>query len=190
MKKSGYCVQIEDDSLTFSAIHSVFLNKNSRPEPLHGHDFKVRIAVYGPLNEMGYVIDFVTLKLLLQTQLNRLHHKILLPRRHAQIQYRIENHTIDLQVLACKNPKSTSNLEMKTPDILKHWLFPEEDVCFFEFENVTTENLAYWIAQKLWSQLESQKLFAFSASQYRMSLVLEESPGCCVNIDFEQAGAP
>ena len=64
-----------DDS--FAAGHSL-RNYRGKCEKLHGHNYKVRVTIEGEsLNEAGLLVDFVEVKRLLRTVMDRLDHEFL-----------------------------------------------------------------------------------------------------------------
>jgi len=48
----------------FSAAHSIKIK--GEPEPLHGHDFRIRITLSGKPDEDGFIIDFLELEKIVQ----------------------------------------------------------------------------------------------------------------------------
>jgi 6-pyruvoyltetrahydropterin/6-carboxytetrahydropterin synthase len=63
---------------TFEAAHKLpLVPKNHKCSNLHGHSFKVRISVDGPINEMGWVMDFSELKQICAPHINELDHSYL-----------------------------------------------------------------------------------------------------------------
>ena len=46
----SYCVRLEKEYLVFSAAHFITFNGNIC-ERLHGHNYRVRAEVHGPLDE-------------------------------------------------------------------------------------------------------------------------------------------
>ena len=63
---------------TFEAAHKLpLVPKNHKCSNLHGHSFKVRISVDGPINEMGWVMDFSELKEICSPHINELDHSFL-----------------------------------------------------------------------------------------------------------------
>jgi len=56
----------------FEAAHAVLLNGHM--EEVHGHTFRLEIAVEGPLKN-GYVMDFVELRSIVEEVLGRLNHR-------------------------------------------------------------------------------------------------------------------
>ena len=57
----------------FSAAHSVKIKGN--PEPLHGHDFRVRVTISGKPDEDGFLIDFLELEKIVKPVIDELDHK-------------------------------------------------------------------------------------------------------------------
>ncbi|MDB0070403.1 6-carboxytetrahydropterin synthase QueD [Gammaproteobacteria bacterium] len=63
---------------TFEAAHSLpLVPKNHKCSKLHGHSFRVRVNIEGPLNEMGWVMDFSELKEICSPHINELDHSFL-----------------------------------------------------------------------------------------------------------------
>ena len=63
---------------SFEAAHKLpLVPKNHKCFNLHGHSFKVRVSVDGPLNEMGWVMDFSTLKEVCAPHIAKLDHSYL-----------------------------------------------------------------------------------------------------------------
>ena len=63
---------------TFEAAHRLpLVPKNHKCSKLHGHSFRVRVNIEGPLNEMGWVMDFSELKEICSPHINELDHSFL-----------------------------------------------------------------------------------------------------------------
>ncbi|NJE01029.1 6-carboxytetrahydropterin synthase [Thermococcus sp. JdF3] len=56
----------------FEAAHAVIINGN--PEEIHGHTFRLEVAVEGPL-ENGYVMDFLELRRIVNEIIGKLDHR-------------------------------------------------------------------------------------------------------------------
>ncbi|NJF24582.1 6-carboxytetrahydropterin synthase [Thermococcus sp. Bubb.Bath] len=56
----------------FEAAHAVIIN--GQAEEIHGHTFRVEIAVEGPLKN-GYVIDFLELRAIVDRIIEKLDHR-------------------------------------------------------------------------------------------------------------------
>jgi 6-pyruvoyltetrahydropterin/6-carboxytetrahydropterin synthase len=63
---------------TFEAAHQLpLVPKDHKCFNLHGHSFKVKITVDGPINEMGWVMDFSELKKICSPYIEQLDHSYL-----------------------------------------------------------------------------------------------------------------
>jgi len=63
---------------TFEAAHKLpLVHKDHKCFQLHGHSFKVRVYVEGPVNELGWVIDFADLKAICKPWIEKLDHSFL-----------------------------------------------------------------------------------------------------------------
>ena len=63
---------------TFEAAHKLpLVSEDHKCSNLHGHSFRVRVYVDGPLNEMGWVMDFSDLKKSCAPYINKLDHSYL-----------------------------------------------------------------------------------------------------------------
>lgn len=63
---------------TFEAAHKLpLVSKNHKCSNLHGHSFKIKICIDGPINEMGWVMDFSELKQVCSPYISELDHSYL-----------------------------------------------------------------------------------------------------------------
>ena len=70
-------VLIERGNLGFSAAH--FITFEGQCEPLHGHNYGVRVEVEGELSPDHFVLDFVVLKNIVRALCKEWDHRFLLP---------------------------------------------------------------------------------------------------------------
>ncbi len=56
----------------FEAAHAVVID--GKPEEVHGHTFRLEIAVEGPLRN-GYVVDFIGLRTIVEEIIKKLDHR-------------------------------------------------------------------------------------------------------------------
>lgn len=129
-----YCVRLEKEYLVFSAAHFITFNGNIC-ERLHGHNYRVRAEVQGPLDENHYVIDFIALRDALKAICDELDHHVLLPTEHPQI--RVESD--EREVVATFEDR--------------RWVFPRGDCILLPVANTTAERLAQYIGQRLLDDL-------------------------------------
>ncbi len=129
-KFARYQVRVTKDHLVFSAAHFITFNGNIC-ERLHGHNWRVAAELTGPLDENGYVFDFIALRDQLQKTVDALDHRVLLPTLHPKINVREQNQEVEA---AFEN---------------RRWVFPREDCILLPVENTTAELIAHWIGQQL-----------------------------------------
>src|SRR5215472_12461137 len=72
-------ILIERGNLEFSAAH--FITFEGDCEPLHGHNYGVRVEAEGELTADSYVFDFVVLKNIVRSLIKEWDHRFLLPTR-------------------------------------------------------------------------------------------------------------
>lgn len=136
-----YSVKIEKERLVFSAAHFITYNGNIC-EPLHGHNYHVAAEVHGPLDENQYVIDFIALRDALQTIVDELDHRMLLPTKHPTIKVTNTNH------------KNGHEVEVTHGE--KRWVFPASDCVLLPMANTTAELLARHIGLRLLDDLQER----------------------------------
>ncbi|MEQ9406626.1 MAG: 6-pyruvoyl tetrahydropterin synthase family protein [Fuerstiella sp.] len=129
--------RVTKDSLVFSAAHFITFNGNVC-ERLHGHNWRLDVAVGGSLDENFYVFDFIALRDACQTIVLELDHRVLLPDRHSHITVR----TIS----------DGREVEARFED--RRWVFPIEDCVLLPVANTTAELIADWISERLLNDLQ------------------------------------
>lgn len=131
-----YKVRVTKDHLVFSAAHFITFNGNIC-ERLHGHNWRVAAELIGPLDENGYVFDFIALRDQLQKTVDALDHRVLLPTQHDKIKIREDQNEVE------------ATFEER------RWVFPREDCILLPVANTTAELIAYWIGQQLMTVIGS-----------------------------------
>ena len=154
-----HAIRFEHDALHFSASHFITFDTPEKVEALHGHNFRIKAEVAGPLNRREYVVDFLIAFESLKKICGMLSHKVLLPRDHPYI--------------SIKSSEGIVNVSM--PPL--QWAFPEGDTLTLPVRNTTTEALAGYIARLFREMLEGESAFEMPPSQYGIAIELEESPG-------------
>ena len=154
-----HAIRFENDALVFSASHFITFGEPEKVEALHGHNFRIRAEVAGPLNRRAYVVDFVAAFDSLKKICESLSHKVLLPRDHPYIKIKTaaETMTVTLPPLS--------------------WSFPKDDAVALPLKNTTTEALAEYIAFLFRRELEKGAAFESADDQYQITIELEETTG-------------
>lgn len=149
-----YKVRVTKDHLVFSAAHFITFNGNIC-ERLHGHNWRVAAELIGPLDENGYVFDFIALRDQLQKTVDALDHRVLLPTQHDKIKVREDQNEVE------------ATFEER------RWVFPREDCILLPVANTTAELIAHWIGQQLMTVIGSD-----AASQIELvQIEVEENFG-------------
>jgi len=130
-----YHVRIEKERLVFSAAHFITFDGDVC-ERLHGHNYHVAAEVHGPLDENHYVVDFIALRDELQSLVDELDHRMLLPTEHATI-----------RVVEQAGEVSVTHGE-------RRWIFPRGDCALLPVANTTAELLARYLGEQLLVALE------------------------------------
>lgn len=125
-----YRVEVTKDSLVFSAGHFITFT-GGVCERVHGHNWRVKVEVEGPLDENQYVFDFIALRDQTKAIVDRLDHRMLLPTHSELIRVAVEGK----QAVA------------RFQDRL--WSFPADECVLLPLENTTAELIARWIGQEL-----------------------------------------
>lgn len=151
-----YRVAVTKDYLVFAAAHFITF-AGHRCEPLHGHNYRVGVALEGALDgESWYVVDFSVLKSILRRLCDEIDHKMLLPSRNPRLT--IEHEGTSIHVALDGRPK---------------YVFPEEDCALLEIPNTTVEMLAEHLARRTLAGLEEAGVTRLT----KIELEVEESFG-------------
>lgn len=126
----SFRVRVTKDHLVFSAAHFITFDGNIC-ERLHGHNWRVAVEVEGPLDDNGYVFDFIALRDETQNLVAELDHRMLLPTSHPLIQV-IDDGT-----------EVTARFEQR------RWVFPRDECVLLPVANTTAELIAGWMAERL-----------------------------------------
>ena len=154
-----HAIRFEHDALHFSASHFITFDTPEKVEALHGHNFRVKAEVAGPLNRREYVVDFLIAFESLKKICGMLSHKVLLPRDHPYISIKVAEGTVNVSM----------------PPL--QWSLPEGDALTLPVRNATTEAISGYIARLFREMLEQESAFEMPPSQYSITIELEESPG-------------
>jgi 6-pyruvoyltetrahydropterin/6-carboxytetrahydropterin synthase len=130
--RGTFQVSVSKDDLVFPAAHFITL-PGHRCEPLHGHNYRLRVALEGTVDEeCWYVVDFSTVKQLLRRLCAELDHKVLLPTENPKL--RIESRNTSVHVAFDGAPR---------------YVFPQEECVLLPIANTTVEMLAQHLAQRV-----------------------------------------
>jgi 6-pyruvoyltetrahydropterin/6-carboxytetrahydropterin synthase len=123
-------ILIERGNLGFSAAH--FITFEGKCEPLHGHNYGVRVEVSGELTADSYVFDFVALKNIVRTLCKDWDHRFLLPLHNPYLSVTERDTAWEI----------TYNAEIS-------YRLPKSSVVALEVNNATAERLAEALAGRI-----------------------------------------
>jgi 6-pyruvoyltetrahydropterin/6-carboxytetrahydropterin synthase len=135
-----YTVRVTKDFLVFSAGHFITYD-GDRCERLHGHNYRVAVALDAPLDAHHYAFDFIALRDRTREITDELDHRMLVPATS--------------QLLKCDVAVERVTIRFGK----KEWVFPREDCAVLPIPNTTTELLARYVAQKLLAVLKDRHHF-------------------------------
>ncbi|MCY3858876.1 MAG: 6-carboxytetrahydropterin synthase [Gammaproteobacteria bacterium] len=136
---SKVVIEVVRESLHFSAAHFTIFSATER-ENLHGHNFQLNGVFEGDVNDDGLCFDYGEVKDLLQVLCDELDERFLVPANSPHLQ--IE--TSDGRAHVSFNGETMS--------------LPEHDVLVLPLRNITVEELAGWMADRLIADVTFQNL--------------------------------
>lgn len=130
-------ILIERGNLGFSAAH--FITFDDTCEPLHGHNYGVRVEAAGELTADSYVFDFVTLKTIVRALCKDWDHRFLLPLRNPHLSITEHDTAWEIEY----NAETSYHL-------------PKSSVVPLDVDNATAERLAETLAGRIRDTLREQ----------------------------------
>jgi 6-pyruvoyltetrahydropterin/6-carboxytetrahydropterin synthase len=137
--RSKFRVEVSKDYLVFASAHFITF-RGHQCESLHGHNYRVGIAVEGTVDsECLFVLDFSVLKRMVRKLVDEIDHKVLLPTENPKLGYREQDGMLHVDYFG----KPT-------------YTFPRSDCALLPIPNSTAEMLAQYIGANVRRQLESE----------------------------------
>ncbi len=153
---STFRVSVSKDYLIFASAHFITF-RGHKCETLHGHNYRLGIAVEGTLDdEVRFVVDFSVLKQAARRVVDAVDHKVLLPLRNPKL----------VITEAADAVHVTVNGEPR-------YVFPRRDCALLPIENSTAELLAEYLGEQVRGDLSAQGLTHLTL----LEVEVEESPG-------------
>lgn len=153
---SQYRVKVYKEYFDFSAAH--FVTFLGRCETIHGHNYRVEVALEGERGPDFYVYNFSDLKPLVRAACDALDHKMLLAAHNNHLEYREQGE--ETEVVFGK----------------RRYLFPTPEVAMLPLENTTAELLASYLLKQLKAAITKQARPEL-ATLRRIEVGVEEQPG-------------
>jgi 6-pyruvoyltetrahydropterin/6-carboxytetrahydropterin synthase len=131
---------VTKDYLVFCSGHFITYEGN-QCERLHGHNYRVAAEVVGPLDDNGYIFDFVALKNIMRALTDELDHYMMIPTESKL--FKIDITTKSVRIVYDEN----------------EWVFPRCNCVLVPIENTTAELLAKYLTQRLLAVLRDTYRF-------------------------------
>ncbi|HSP99357.1 MAG TPA: 6-carboxytetrahydropterin synthase [Candidatus Dormibacteraeota bacterium] len=151
--RESFRVHVTKDYLKFSAAH--FIAYPGFRERLHGHNYRVSIALDGQLGPQGYVVDFGVVKRIARRLCERLDERLLIPERSDCLDVRVEGDAV---------------LVRYEQDQFR---FPRADVVLLPIVHTSVEELAQYLTGELRRELDAEGVDPLDA----IEVAVEESFG-------------
>jgi 6-pyruvoyltetrahydropterin/6-carboxytetrahydropterin synthase len=165
--QSTFRVQVSKDYLVFASAHFITF-KGHQCETLHGHNYRVGVAVEGTLDpETLFLLDFSVLKQITRRLVDRIDHKVLLPTLNPKLGFREEGERVSVDYFG--QPA---------------YAFPKRDCALLPIPNSTAEMLAQYLGVQLREEL------AAGGYTHLTSLELEVEENYGQSATYHEALAP
>lgn len=126
-----WSIEIAKEYFKFSAAHFLIFPDGSS-ERLHGHNYRVRVAIEARLSQHGLVLDFKQVKPVVRELVDELDEHWLVPGEHAQLRYRHrEDGVTEVEYAGLR------------------YSAPTGDVIVLPINNTSSENLSAWVGREL-----------------------------------------
>ena len=134
--QSTFRVQVSKDYLVFASAHFITF-KGHQCETLHGHNYRVGVAVEGTLDqETLFVLDFSVLKQITRRLVDRIDHKVLLPTENPKLSFREDGDRVSVDYFGQPT-----------------YVFPKRDCALLPIPNSTAEMLAQYLGSQVRDEL-------------------------------------
>ena len=135
--QSRFRVQVSKDYLVFASAHFITF-RGHQCETLHGHNYRVGVAVEGALDdEAFFVLDFSVLKQIARRHVDAIDHKVLLPTQNPKLSYHEDGDRIRVDYFG--EPA---------------YVFPRRDCALLPIQNSTAEMLAQYLGTRVRDELK------------------------------------
>jgi len=134
--QSNYRVQVTKDYLVFASAHFITF-RGHQCETLHGHNYRVGVAVEGSVDpETYFVLDFSVLKQMARRLVDEIDHKVLLPTQNPKLAFHEDGDRLRVDYFGQPT-----------------YVFPKRDCALLPIRNSTAEMLAQYLGVKMREEL-------------------------------------
>jgi 6-pyruvoyltetrahydropterin/6-carboxytetrahydropterin synthase len=137
LRMERWSIEVEKEYLKFSAAHFLIFPDGSA-ERLHGHNYRVYVALEAKLSRFGLVLDFQHIKPLVRELVGELDEHWILPGEHPEL--RVER-------------RADGVVEVRYRE--RYYAAPSEDVLLLPINNTSAENLSALLGRRLLERLRA-----------------------------------
>lgn len=149
-----FSIKVYKQYFNFAASHFLIFKDGTR-EPLHGHNYRVKIKGGAAELKDDLVFDFLHIKPIVKEICNSLDHRLLLPEKNNALKIQDEK----------QNYKVTINQD--------YFSFPKQDIRLLPIENTSAERLAIYMGHEITKKVFEQYNYRFE----NFEIEVEETPG-------------
>jgi 6-pyruvoyltetrahydropterin/6-carboxytetrahydropterin synthase len=154
--QNSFRVQVSKDYLVFASAHFITF-KGHQCESLHGHNYRVGVAVEGTVDpECLFVLDFSVLKQITRQLVDTIDHKVLLPTLNPKLAYKEDGDRVMVDYFGQPT-----------------YVFPKKDCALIPIPNSTAEMLAQYLGSQVRDELAKRGYTHLTS----MELEVEENYG-------------
>lgn len=137
----GYSLFLKKENFKFSSAHFTIFDAQTS-EALHGHNYRVSVRLKALDSKLKneLVCDFNVVKGIVKSACDTLDEKVLIPKKSPFLKIQKSEHF-----------KNHTHVAYNT----KNYIFPNEDVLMLDMENITSEALAFYLAQIIGKDLKT-----------------------------------
>jgi 6-pyruvoyltetrahydropterin/6-carboxytetrahydropterin synthase len=137
--QSNFRIQVSKDYLVFASAHFITF-KGHQCEALHGHNYRVGVAVEGTVDsECLFVLDFSVLKQVTRRLVDTIDHKVLLPTLNPKLAFREDGDRLAVDYFGQPT-----------------YVFPKRDCALIPIPNSTAEMLAQYLGSQVRTELATR----------------------------------
>lgn len=151
----NYRLIVRKERLGFAAAHFTIF-PGGKAERLHGHNYRMSVAVEGKELRGGLLLDFTAIKAAASYVCETLDERTLLPMEHPELQVAENGPSVEVRYRE------------------RRYRFPREDLGLLPVANTTVEELARYTAERLVERLGETLR---EAGVRRLRVGIEETPG-------------
>lgn len=151
-----WSIEVEKEYLKFSAAHFLIFPDGSA-ERLHGHNYRVTVALEARLSPQGLVLDFHHIKPLVRELVDELDERWIVPGDHPELQV---------------SAPAGGHVEVRYRE--RRYRAPTEDVLVLPVNNTSAENLATLMGRRVLERLRERHR---DLVVQRLRVAVEETPG-------------